>query len=245
MTDYFGKQLISNAERGDIEGCRSALNNNADVNFVDKEVKGAAYYSIFNGHRELLRFLISKNVDTNIQDVQGNSLMHVACEKRDKYMVLYMLVEGVEYKLKDNQGRLPGEEIPEMKQFINDISEEYKCFKSMSQEEVFRIKQLFEEIDYDNKKIVDADKASKFNKFVDKKVSNFIAEKDSQDFINSAAIIDGENVSYEEWFFAWAKLYASPDKKIYDKFFKEYEDVTKESDLTFKELMNSQGNDDL
>ena len=131
-------------------------------------------------------------------------------------MTLYMLLEGVDFKLKDNGGKLPGEEIPEMKLFINDVAEEFKCFKSMPPEEVLRIKALFEEIDYDNKKIIDGDKSSKFNKFVDKKVSNFIAEKDSQDFINSAAIIDGEYVSYEEWFFAWAKLYASSDKKIYD-----------------------------
>ena len=160
-------------------------------------------------------------------------------------MTLYMLLEGVDFKLKDNGGKLPGEEIPEMKLFINDVAEEFKCFKSMPPEEVLRIKALFEEIDYDNKKIIDGDKSSKFNKFVDKKVSNFIAEKDSQDFINSAAIIDGEYVSYEEWFFAWAKLYASSDKKIYDKFFKEYEAVCEEGKVSFKELMNNEANEEI
>ena len=125
-----------------------------------------------------------------------------------------------------------------MKLFICDIVEEYRAFKKMPSDEIYRIKQLFEEIDWDNKKTIDAEKARRFNIYVDKKVSHFIAEKDSQDFINSAAIVDGEFVSYEEWYFAWAKLYVC-DRRIYDKFFKEYEKVKEESDLSFKETMNA------
>ena len=73
MAEYFGKQLIENANRGDIDGCRSALNNNADVNYLDKDMRGAAYHSVNGGHRELMRFLMTKNIDTNVQDINGNS----------------------------------------------------------------------------------------------------------------------------------------------------------------------------
>lgn len=104
---------------------------------------------------------------------------------------------------------------------------------------MLKIKGLFEDIDYNGEKRIDIEKSIRFNKFNDKKVSNFIAEKDAVDFVNSCAIIDGEDVSFEEWYFAWAKLYVS-DRRIYDKFFKEYEDVKSDSDMTFKELMNQE-----
>ena len=100
-----------------------------------------------------------------------------------------------------------------------------------------RIRTLFEEIDYDNKKSIDVEKACKFNQYVDRKISGFIADKDAGDFIMYAALIDGENVGYEEWVYNWAKLYAS-EKNVYVKFFKEYEEILKDSPESFKEMMN-------
>jgi hypothetical protein len=239
MAEYFGKQLLLHATNGDIDSCRNALNNNADINYLDKEMKGAGWHAINGAHTELMRFLMSKNMDMSVQDVNGETLMHLACTKKNKYIVLYMLLEGVDYQLKNNANQEPGHDAKDMKAFMKEIVEEYRCFNKMPKEEVFRVTQLFEDIDYDNKKSIDGEKAAKFNKFVDKKVNNWIAEKDAGDFIESAAIIDGDTCSFDEWYYAWAKTYIA-DRRIYDKFFKEYETVLKESDLTFKELMNAQ-----
>ena len=91
MAEFFGKQLIGNCTNGDIASCRIALNNQADINYLDKEMKGAAWHAINGGHTELVRFLMQKGVDTSVQDINGNSLMHLACEKKNKYIVLFLL----------------------------------------------------------------------------------------------------------------------------------------------------------
>ena len=92
---------------------------------------------------------------------------------------------------------------------------------------------------YDNKNCVESEKAARFNKFVDKRCSTYIAEKDANDFIASSALIDGEYVSLEEWLFAWAKLFFC-EKKIYDKFFDAYEEAVREVGMSFKEFMQNE-----
>ena len=183
---------------------------------------------------------MEKGADLSIQDCEGNTLMHVAADiAGDKQMVLYFLMANVDYKTKNNMEKDPAEENGDVKAFMLESLEEYRCFGVLNNEELARLTDLYQEIDYDNKQIIDSEKAARFNKFVDKRCSTFIAERDASDFICSAALIDGENVTLEEWLFAWAKLYFC-EKKIYDKFFDAYEEAVREVGMSFKEFMQNE-----
>ena len=39
--EYYGKQLLENIKMGDIGGVKSSLGNNADVNYLDKDIFGS------------------------------------------------------------------------------------------------------------------------------------------------------------------------------------------------------------
>ena len=106
-----------------------------------------------------------------------------------------------------------------------------------------RLKSLFGEIDHNNQGFLDEDKAAKFNKFIDKRCSSSLASRDAGDFIGSAAIINGETVSLEEWAYAWAKLYVC-DERVYTKFFTEYENVTSEMGMEFKDYVAQEAGGD-
>lgn len=203
-------------------------------------MRGGLYYSVLGGFGDVAKYLVEKNADLTIQDINGDNCLHIACQARSKELVLWMMLEGVEYEQPNSMEKQPGDEQPEMKLFIAEISEEYRCFKQLPTEDIKRLRELFAELDYNKSKTIDSDKSAKFNKFIDKRVSTFIAEKDADDFISDAAILDGENVSLDEWIYAWAKLYVS-DRRIYDKFHKEYEDVTVEVGMNFKQFMEAQG----
>jgi hypothetical protein len=60
------------------------------------------------------------------------------------------------------------------------------------------------------------------------------------DFIGSCGVIDGDSVSYEEWIFAWSKLYVS-DERVYERFFLEYENVCSEVGMDFKMFVQQEG----
>lgn len=238
--DYYGKKLQDAIDAGDFGGVKAALQSNADVNFVDKEMKGGLYYAIKGKFRSITKLLMEKGADLSIQDCDGNTIMHIACDiSKDKQMVLYMLMAGVDYKTLNNMEKAPADDTSDVKLFMEEILEEYRCFGLLSNDELARLTDLFQELDYDNKEEVDSEKAARFNKFVDKRCSTYIAEKDANDFIASAAMINGDTVTLEEWLFAWAKLYAC-EKKIYDKFFDAYDEAVREVGMSFKEFMQNE-----
>lgn len=232
-SDHFGRQQLEGAKRGDLADCKSAMGNNADINFTDKDMRGALYYAIQEKSIPCVEFLISKGADVAIQDNKGDTIMHVACESNYKNMVQFLLLNGQDYKTPNLSEELPGQNNGEIKALMSEVIEEELCFGKVPDDHMARLKILFEEIDYDNQGFIDEEKASKFNKFVDKRCSSSLASRDAGDFIGSCSIIDGETVTLEEWMYAWAKLYVS-EERVYNKFFTEYENVCSEVGMDFK-----------
>jgi ankyrin repeat protein len=72
---------------GDLGDIKSAMGNNADVNFCDKDMRGALYYAIQEKSIPIVEFLLSKGADGAIQDCNGDTLMHIASDTGNKNMV--------------------------------------------------------------------------------------------------------------------------------------------------------------
>lgn len=83
---FLSKFLLINI-LGELEDLKSAMGNNADVNFTDKDMRGALYYAIQEKSIPCVEYLLSKGADAAIQDCNGDGLMHVAADSGNKNMV--------------------------------------------------------------------------------------------------------------------------------------------------------------
>ena len=118
--------------------------------------------------------------------------------------------------------------------------EEYRCFGILPQEETTKLTELFYDVDYNGEGFIDEEKGTHFNKFVDKRCDNSKAQRDASDFIVSCGIIDGEKVSLEEWLFSWAKLFVA-DKRVFEKFFRDYDQAVQEKAMGYKDYAAQEG----
>jgi ankyrin repeat protein len=84
---FFTSEFLLFTLLGDLGDIKSAMGNNADVNFCDKDMRGALYYAIQEKSIPIVEFLLSKGADAAIQDCNGDTLMHIASDTGYKNMV--------------------------------------------------------------------------------------------------------------------------------------------------------------
>jgi ankyrin repeat protein len=84
---FFTSEFLLFTILGDLGDIKSAMGNNADVNFCDKDMRGALYYAIQEKSIPIVEFLLSKGADAAIQDCNGDTLMHIAADTGYKNMV--------------------------------------------------------------------------------------------------------------------------------------------------------------
>ena len=63
-------------------------------------------------------------------------------------MCLYLLMKGIDYKTANNCEKQPGDDTPDVKLFMADVLEEYRCFGQLDDEQETRLYDLFNELDY-------------------------------------------------------------------------------------------------
>ena len=139
---------------------------------------------------------------------EGQSILHVACDKGCKDIVLFLLMSGIDPTIKNNSGQKAGDTNIEIKMFINNIVAENKVFDVLKPQHKQKLQQIFEDIDFDNQKSIDMQKATQFNKFIEDGVSDSIADRDAKDFIKTTAICNSLTANIDEWMFAFAKTLA-------------------------------------
>lgn len=79
---------------------------NYNMRYLDDK-KTLAHYAVENCRGWLIKFLIEKKADINIQDYYGLAPLHLACIYGDIYMVKLLLQHGADINLKDNNGNTP------------------------------------------------------------------------------------------------------------------------------------------
>ena len=208
----------------------------------DKEGKTFVHHAVINNRRKVLGYLVSENADLDYKDNDGNTPLHYACELDLKELILFLLINKADYNEKNNLDKLPGEDNPDISIFIGNISDEEKCFKILSPEQIKKLTSIFKDIDYDKTKKIDMKKSIAFNHFIDNKISKNGLTRDAEDFIEEVALINNEDVSLDEWLYSFSKLLYC-DKKIFEKFMNEYDEACNQAGGCFSEIMTSKEDD--
>lgn len=142
-----------------------------------------------------MRFLIENGADVNNQNNDGNTPLHIACDKNNKEAIFSLLSHGADPLIKNKKDEKPAENNAELKLFINNILSEKKAFKSLKEDKRDKLKQIFSEIDKEAKNTIDLYRSKEMNMFTEKEITEEDAMKDAQDFIASVAICNKTTVT--------------------------------------------------
>lgn len=122
---------------------------------------------------------------------------------------------------------------------MGDLTDEEKCFKVLSPEEIHKLTSIYNDIDYDRAGKLDVSKSFKFNFFLEPKTQANILKRDAEEFIKECGMITAGEVTVEEWLFSFSKLYVV-DQKAYNKFIEDYNEIVVATEgKTFTEVMMS------
>lgn len=190
MSNFIVDEAIKECKNGSVEGIRAALQKNIDINVQDKKGKTLIHHAVINNRRKVLGFLVGEGAELDYQDSEGNTPLHYACELELKEIILFLLLNKAEYNTKNNAEKLAGEDNPDISIFMGNITDEEKCFKILSPEQVKKLSSIFMDIDYDKSKKIDMKKSIAFNHFIDSKVSKNVLTRDAEDFLEEVAVIN-------------------------------------------------------
>jgi len=223
MSDIVSENFVMNIQAtGSVDGARMALAKGANLNYVDAEGNSAAHHAVLGEHLEALRFLIAEGIDLELADGEGNTALHLACQKESREMILALLIGGADPTKKNNENQKPGEKNGKIYSFVAQIAAENKAFKALGPEQRQKLQQIYNEIAGPAKHI-NLDMTKMFNMHVNE-VDEEEAERDAKDFIASCAICNEERVSFDEWCFAFSKLWVC-EQPAYEKFIEDYENA--------------------
>ena len=127
-----------------------------------------------------------------MSNTDGNTALHIACEKENKEMILVLLVAGADPAKKNNKDEKPGAGNTGVSQFLKQVSAENKAFTALNDDQKKKLRNIFKDICKDAKHIT-LEMSKSFNMYVDD-VEEPEAEKDAKDFIESCAICNKEKV---------------------------------------------------
>lgn len=232
---FLVNQIMKDIEGGMIENVRSSIKKNG-VNLENEKGDNLVHEAVKHSKRNILSLLIENNVDLNLANQELNTPLHLACDLEKKEMVLYLLMNKADHVLKNKKGHLPGQENPDIAIFIENIVDEEKCFQILNPDQIKKLTNIFSDIDHDRSGRITLSKAASFNHFVEPKASRTSLARDAEDFITECAIINGQDVSLDEWLFAFSKLYYC-EKKAFNKFVSDYDRAVNDAGGRLSEVM--------
>jgi len=196
--------LIFFKNLGSVDDCRKLLSQGAKLNYVDSDGiniylgifklvgNTAAHHAVMGGHIDVLRYFINESIDLDVANNEGNTALHLACEKESRELILALVFAGIDITKKNLNEEKAGEKSTPIYTFVKQIYAENKAFNVLSPDQKRKLKHIYDEISRGGG-CISLDRTKMFNVFVDE-VSEEEAEKDATDFIASCAILDKENV---------------------------------------------------
>ena len=85
-----------------------------------------------NGKVDVLRYLVTQEANLDLENEQGNTALHYACERLDKDLMLILIASGANVDRKNKNGMKPGEGNMEAKTFMNNVVCEKEAFSILT-----------------------------------------------------------------------------------------------------------------
>lgn len=99
--DLAHADLLSSAEKGDLEGVRKALDTGADPNALPDETWGALHIATLGGHEQVVSLLIKRGAKLELRQF-GVTPLHLAIDKGHMKVVRVLLEAGANVASLDN-----------------------------------------------------------------------------------------------------------------------------------------------
>lgn len=96
--------FLEAARNGDTEGILHALDEGDDIDTVNVNGWSAAFFSVATANFDVLRVLIDRGIDLNIQDNRGFTVLMMAAQERDKELVELLLEANADPTIKAPDG---------------------------------------------------------------------------------------------------------------------------------------------
>jgi ankyrin repeat protein len=87
--------LIVAAENDDLSQVKQALATGININSITSN-SSALHCAVFNGHSEIIEFLLSKNADINLKDQQNFTPIQLAVSKKEKEICNVLIRNGAD-----------------------------------------------------------------------------------------------------------------------------------------------------
>ncbi len=91
------------------------IDSGADINFLDSHKRNALFAAINSKNFEVAKFLISKKIDLNKQDLNGHTPLFIASFLGEKDLISDLIKSGADKNLKDKTGKTASDYLPKDK----------------------------------------------------------------------------------------------------------------------------------
>ncbi len=105
IKDCSGRTIMHYAvEEDNLDLIKKYLELNIDINSVDNYNQSPIFLT---KNQDTLNLLLSNNVNPNIQDIKGETVLHKAVRKKDLELIRFLLDSGVDVNIENSQGLAP------------------------------------------------------------------------------------------------------------------------------------------
>jgi ankyrin repeat protein len=96
------------AEKGNLEQVKAHLAQGVDINGLDRDKMAALHYAAFNGHKDLMEFLLENGAGLDVKGQEGGvTALHLAATRGHRDIVKFLIEKGATLHAKDHYGRTP------------------------------------------------------------------------------------------------------------------------------------------
>ena len=113
------KKIIALCRRGTLDEIIAALDNGADVNFINNNSNTPLIIASQFGDANMVKLLIERGANINYQNSLGNTALHVAAEYGTSDTIEALLNAGADIDLKNNKDLLPYDLVTKRKALKN------------------------------------------------------------------------------------------------------------------------------
>ena len=216
--------LFAACDSGSLEEIRKLLASGIDVNLKDRFSNTALFHCKSSG---VARALLANGAQVSALNDKAETPLHAAAARGNKEMVLFLVLNGVELGASNVDGKKAADLNPATLPLIYAIEQEKDTYASLTEPQIKRLAQIFEEVDIDKVGYWNLDKSTRFNRYLED-IDAEVARKDAQDFLRDVSICQPGQVNQEEWVLTFAKLAKEQGGSAVDTFLDEYDRVARD-----------------